>query len=60
MHGSKERAREGPALAAYEGEVGICHGLESYFAASAFAVQIHDREAAKQVLEIGRQRGFGR
>ena len=27
-HGSKERARERPALAGYEGEVGICHGLE--------------------------------
>ena len=63
MHDSKERAQEGPALAGYEGEVGVCHGLEGYFAASAFAVQIHDREAAKQVLEIGRQRsgrGFGR
>ena len=56
-HGSKEQdARERPALAGYEGEVGIRHGLEGYFAASAFAVQIHDREVAKQVLEIGRQR----
>lgn len=53
---SKEHARERPALAGYEGEVGIRHGLEGYFAASAFAVQIHDREVAKQVLEIGRQR----
>jgi len=48
VHSGKERARERPALAGYEGEVGICHGLEGYFAASAFAVQIHDREAAKQ------------
>ena len=56
MHGSKERVRGGPAPAGYEGEVGICHGLEGHFAASAFAVQIHDREAAKKVLEIERQR----
>ena len=56
MHGSKECAREGPAQAGYEGKVGVCHGLVGYFAASAFAVQIHDREDAKKVLEIERQR----
>jgi hypothetical protein len=27
-HGRKERARERPELAGYEGEVEICHGLE--------------------------------